>query len=57
MANTLYGCFLVQQKWDAEQAYWKMSAEEKVDFKHEMVESAKVGADNEQSMPLSLTSM
>ena len=38
MADTSYGCFLVQQKRDAERAYQKMSGEEKVDFKRKMAE-------------------
>ena len=38
MANTSYGCFLAQQKRDAERAYQKMSDEEKVDFKWKMTE-------------------
>ncbi len=55
MANILYGCFLAQQKRDAEQAYQKMSAEEKVEFNQKMVESTEAGADNWQSPPPSLT--
>jgi hypothetical protein len=38
MADTSYGCFLAQQKRDAEQAYQKMSDKEKVDFKRKMAE-------------------
>ena len=38
MADTSYGCFLVQQKRDVERAYQKMSGEEKVDFKRKMAE-------------------
>jgi hypothetical protein len=38
MADTSYGCFLAQQKRDAERAYQKMSDEEKVDFKRKMAE-------------------
>ncbi len=37
MADTLYGCFLVQQQRDVEQVYQKMSAKEKVGFKQKMV--------------------
>jgi hypothetical protein len=55
MVNTSYGCYLVQHKRDMEQAYQKMSATEKVDFKQKMVEIYKAGADDEQSLPPILT--
>jgi hypothetical protein len=58
MADTSYGCFLVQQKRDAERrACQKMSAEEKANFKHNMVEIDEAGVDNKQSTPPSLTPM
>ncbi len=49
MADASYGCYLAQQKIDAEQAYRKMSAKEKVDFKRKMTEINKAGADDVQS--------
>jgi hypothetical protein len=55
MANTSYGCFLVQQKRDAEWAYQKISIKEKADLKQKMAEIDKAGADNGQSPPPSLT--
>jgi hypothetical protein len=55
MANTSYGCFFAQHKRDLEQAYQKMSAKEKVDFKWKMAEINKADADNGQSPPPSLT--
>ncbi len=55
MADTLYGRFLVQQMRDAERACQKMSAEAKVDFARKMVEIDKVGAEDGQSPPPSLT--
>jgi hypothetical protein len=55
MADTVNGCFLAQQKRDAEWAYQKMSAEEKVDFKQKMAEIHKADADNGQTSPPSLT--
>jgi hypothetical protein len=55
MADTSYGCILVQQKRDVEQAYHKMSTKEKVNFKWKMVEIDKAGTDDGQSPPPSLT--
>ncbi len=55
MVDTSYGRFLVQQKWDVERAYQKMSAKEKIDFKRKMAEIHKAGADNGQSPSPSLT--
>ncbi len=55
MANTSYGCFLVQHTRDVDRAYQKMSAKEKVDIKQKMAKIYKVGADNGQSLPPSLT--
>ncbi len=52
IAGPLYGCFLAQQKRGTSQ---KMAAKEKVDFKRKMVEINKVGADDGQSPPPSLT--
>ncbi len=52
---TLYGCFLAQQKRDAERAHQKMFAKEKADFKQKMMEIDNGGADNGQSRPPSLT--
>ena len=55
MANTSYGHFLAQQKRDVEQAYQKMSDEEKVDFKRKMAEFDVAGANDMQSVSSSLT--
>ena len=49
MANTSYGCFLAQQKRDAERAY------QKVDFKRKMAEIDVAGANDMQSTTSSLT--
>ncbi len=55
MADTSYGCFLAQQKRDAERAYQKMSDEEKVDFKQKMAEINVAGTNDMQSVSTSLT--
>jgi hypothetical protein len=55
MADTSYGCFLVQHKRDVEWVYQKMSAKEKVDFKQKMAEMYEPGADDGQSLPPTLT--
>ena len=55
MADTSYGHFLAQQKRDVEQAYQKMSDEEKVDFKQKMAEIIVAGANDMQSVSTSLT--
>jgi hypothetical protein len=55
MADTSDGCFLVRHKRDVEQAYQKMSAKEKVDFKQKMAKVYKAGADDGQSPLPSLT--
>ena len=55
MADTSYWHFLAQQKRDVEQAYQKMSDEEKVDFKQKMAEINVAGANDMQSVSTSLT--
>jgi len=55
MADTSYGRFLAEQKWDAEQAYQKLSDEEKIDFKWKMAEIDVAGANDMQSATSSLT--
>ena len=55
MADTSYGCFLAQQKRDAERAYQKMSDEEKVDFKRKMAEINVAGTNDMQSVSTGLT--
>jgi hypothetical protein len=51
MDNTSYGYYLVQQKRDMEQAYQKISAKDKADFKRKMAEINEADADDGQSPP------
>jgi len=52
LRNVMCGRFLAQQKSDAERAYQKMSAEEKVAFKQKMAVIDEAGG---ESPPTSLT--